>query len=77
MEDVEAYVYRAIGRIQELDLRIKKDRRRRYLLIRDIKDRKGYKQLGMTWEEFCKEIGESCRGVDRHLEMIETNKQEE
>ena len=43
----------------------------KYMLLYKVKQRKTYKQQGMTWEDFCKAIGESRETVDRNLRELQ------
>ena len=60
-----------LGAIRKTVYDEKRTEMEKYILLHKVKQRKSYKEKGMTWEEFCNAIGESKVTVDRNLKELQ------
>ncbi|MEM5789381.1 MAG: hypothetical protein AAGU11_18880, partial [Syntrophobacteraceae bacterium] len=60
----------AIGKIKAANFNTKANELLKYVTLHQVKQAKDYRKIGRTWEEFCRDIGESDRSVDRILNEL-------
>lgn len=58
---------KALGVLQKIDYDLAHNEMLKYAVLYQVKQDKEYKKGGMTWAEFCEEIGEQKRNADRIL----------
>ncbi|MFH1157082.1 MAG: hypothetical protein V1793_25070 [Pseudomonadota bacterium] len=61
----------ALGVLQKINYDNAHNELIKYATLYQIKQKKEYKDNGMTWEQFCEATGETVRNVDRILKDIE------
>ena len=61
---------KALGVLQKIKYDNSHNELLKYAMLYQIKQKKEYKQGGMTWEQFCEAAGESVRNVDRTLKDL-------
>lgn len=60
----------AIGKIKAARFGIKTNELLMYVTFHQIKESKAYKATGRSWDEFCRDAGESSRTIDRILSEL-------
>ena len=61
---------KALGVLQKINYDQAHNELLKYAMLYQVRESKEYKACGLTWEQFCNEIGESKRTVNDKLKDI-------
>src|SRR6056297_1477881 len=62
---------KALGVLQKINYDQAHNELLKYAMLYQVRESKEYKAGGLTWEQFCEEVGELRRSIDRKLKDIE------